>query len=120
MREDLIGGLKNALERGVPFEAAIQSFVSAGYRDADVREAARDLDTGSVYLEQAARPVASPLTHPLPILPRQPAQRPLPSHPQKGTGSLITVIVLAIVLVLSVAAFIASILFRESIAAFFQ
>ena len=85
-----------------------------------MREAARDLDTGSVYLEQAARPVASPLTHPLPILPRQPAQRPLPSHPQKGTGSLIIVIVLAIVLVLSVAAFIASILFRESIAAFFQ
>ena len=120
MREDLIGGLKNALERGVPFEAAIQSFVSAGYKDAEVREAARDLDTGSVYLEQAARQIASPLARPLPILARQPAQRPLPSHPQQGTGSFIIVIVLSLILALSVAAFIASILFRESIAAFFQ
>lgn len=126
MREDLVGGLKNALERGVSLEAAIQSFITAGYKDTDVREAARDLDTGSVYMEQAAKPVASPLSRPLPVMPQptqRPAQRPQPQYqpprPQTGNGSLILVTVLAIILVLSVAAFIASILFREQIAAFF-
>lgn len=124
MREDLVGGLKNALERGVALEAAIRSFVSAGYKEADVREAARDLDTGSVYLEQAASSPTSPTTRALPVipqaLPQRPIQKPMPQRAPQGRGSLILVTVLAIILVLSVAAFLASILFKEQIAAFFH
>ncbi len=128
MREDLVGGLRNALERGVPIEAAIQSFVTAGYKDTDVREAARDLDTGSVYIEQATKPAPNLLNRPAtpvqPLVQRvQPKPQPQqfqPPKPQQGHGSVILVTVLAIILVLSVAAFIASILFREQIAAFFQ
>jgi hypothetical protein len=128
MREDLVGGLRNALERGVPLEAAIQSFVTAGYKDSEVREAVRDLDTGSVYIEQGAKPAPNLLNRPAqPVQPlvQRPLARPQPQvqyqppKPQQGHGSVILVTVLSIVLVLSVAAFIASILFREQIAAFF-
>lgn len=82
MREDLVGGLRNALERGVSLEAAIQSFIAAGYKDSDVREAIRDLDMGSVYIEQGASRSAPNLLN-RPNTPVQPlVQRPLQQKPQ--------------------------------------
>ena len=40
-KEELIGGLKNALDRGENLEKAIQSMVKAGYNPQEVNEAAK-------------------------------------------------------------------------------
>ncbi len=40
MKEEIIGGLRNALDRGESIEKAMQSFINAGYSAAEVREAA--------------------------------------------------------------------------------
>jgi len=45
-KEEVIGGLKNAIERGEPMEKAIQSFINSGYNPDEVREAARSLSAG--------------------------------------------------------------------------
>ncbi len=75
MREDIYGGLKNALERGVPLEIAITSFVNAGYKESDVRAVARDVQAGVFPLTQAA--TAAQMTKPVTQLP-QPSQQPRP------------------------------------------
>ena len=40
MKEEIIGGLHNALDRGETIETAMQTFINAGYSANEVREAA--------------------------------------------------------------------------------
>lgn len=40
MRDDIVGGLRNALDKGATLEEAMRSFINAGYTEAEVREAA--------------------------------------------------------------------------------
>jgi len=47
-REEILEGLKNALERGERLESAVQSFISAGYSAQEVQEAARALNAGVI------------------------------------------------------------------------
>ena len=49
-REEIIGGLKNALERGDSLEKAVQSFVNSGYNPQEVRTAANDLSHGATAI----------------------------------------------------------------------
>ncbi|MEK6855977.1 MAG: hypothetical protein AABX66_02340 [Nanoarchaeota archaeon] len=46
MKEDIIGGIRNALEHGESLEKAVASFVSAGYSQNDVNEAAQEFSRG--------------------------------------------------------------------------
>jgi|TARA_Y100000310_G_C20224838_1_gene597434 hypothetical protein len=55
MREDIIGGLKNALDRGETIEQAIRTFVNAGYNLTEVREASQYATEGTL----------ASLTHPV-------------------------------------------------------
>lgn len=43
VREDILGGLRNALERGETLEQARQSFINSGYPEKEVDEAALSL-----------------------------------------------------------------------------
>ncbi|MEK6889661.1 MAG: hypothetical protein AABW82_00875 [Nanoarchaeota archaeon] len=43
---EIIGGLRNALERGQSLERAVQSFINAGYNPRTVQEAANELSSG--------------------------------------------------------------------------
>lgn len=57
VREDLIAGLKNALERSQSPESAVQSFISAGYNPEEVQEAYRYVNTGKpMQLQNAPKP----------------------------------------------------------------
>ncbi len=47
MREDIVAGLKNALEREIPLEKAIQSFINAGYNPVEVKQAAESMTDGA-------------------------------------------------------------------------
>ncbi len=137
MREDIYAGLKNAVERGVPLEKAIQSFMSAGYREQEVREAARAFSSSQsviqspsktqvaftpVQMSQTDKPI--PFT---PIMPQQPSQsqqfqQPRPLNPvsfqvpPSKSGSNWLVFILGMILVFSLAAFVASLFFKQQIA----
>ena len=65
MREDIVAGLRNALEREIPLEKAIQSFINAGYNPIEVRQAAESLSDGATAttnpeLEALAPPIKMP------------------------------------------------------------
>mgnify|MGYP001581694869 CR=1 FL=1 len=45
VREDILGGLRNALERGETLEQARQSFINSGYPEKEVDEAAASVGT---------------------------------------------------------------------------
>ncbi len=48
MKDEVIGGLKNALERGSSIESAIRSMISAGYNEEEVQTAAASISKNSV------------------------------------------------------------------------
>ena len=52
VRQDILGGLKNAVERGYPLEAAKQSFINAGYNAHEVEEAALNLQHQGILPNQ--------------------------------------------------------------------
>jgi hypothetical protein len=37
VNEEILGGIKNAMERGSSFEQAVQSFINAGYNQNEVQ-----------------------------------------------------------------------------------
>ena len=50
MREDILRGLKNAIERGEPLEKAVQSFINAGYNPVEVKQAAESMIGGTTAI----------------------------------------------------------------------
>jgi hypothetical protein len=121
MRDDIYGGLKNALERGASLDQAVRSFVNAGYSEPEVREAARIFATPAIgvtntsgnALIQKPNPTARPpQTMPLQ---KSPITQPVSiSSPVVKTDK--TIIILVGVLILVVGMFILSLLFRTQIA----
>ena len=45
---EIVVGLRNAVERGQPIETAVNSYINAGYPAEEVREAAREIDLGAM------------------------------------------------------------------------
>ncbi len=50
MSEELVAGLRNALERGASLDEAINSFIRAGYNPVEVRESAQTLSSGAISI----------------------------------------------------------------------
>ncbi len=46
MKEEIISGIKNAMQRGSSYESAVQSFINAGYNEEEVNEAGKMLSGG--------------------------------------------------------------------------
>ena len=123
MREDIYGTLKNAIERGAPLEQAIQSLVSAGYKETDVIEVVQAIQTGTQITQSPIQ--TKQITQSQQIRPPQFTQQPIMREPtllevplKKGPSVLI--IILVIILLLSIAGFIASLLYREQLATLLQ
>jgi hypothetical protein len=57
MNQDLFGALKTAVERGTSVEKAVQSFLNAGYKEQEVREAAQALTSGAIALTQEPKKI---------------------------------------------------------------
>lgn len=78
MRDDLKGGIKNALDRGATLEQAIRSFINAGYNELEVKEAAEEFGGGAISMisPQVQAPSQKPqITQPQPVQP--PGQMPV-------------------------------------------
>lgn len=48
VREELLAGLKNAVDRGYSLQSAIQSFINAGYNAEEVQETAKQINMGVI------------------------------------------------------------------------
>tara|TARA_Y100000310_G_scaffold325742_1_gene389700 strand:+ start:2384 stop:2881 length:498 start_codon:yes stop_codon:yes gene_type:complete len=75
--EELVGGIKNGLERGEPMPKIKQSFINAGYKPAEVNAAVSKLSTQTPQPEQPA-----PTTQP-----QQAPAQPTPTKPVKKKQS---------------------------------
>lgn len=125
MREDIVGGLRNALERGASLEQAIRSFMNAGYAETDVRDAAKLLEGGAITfaLQQPTRgapalPQALPRAQPQPVK-QQPVMMQNAFQVQRPTQRpSLLIIILCIILLLSIASFVFSLMFKKEIADF--
>ena len=70
MEEEIISGIRNAMQRGSSSEEAIQSFINAGYSEEDVREAGKMLSSGVSEIISGEIPEISNINDgSLPILP---------------------------------------------------
>ena len=117
MKEELLGGLKNAIERGSSLEKAVQSMINSGYNPKEVREAA-DLLTKGGAISMIAKPSPG-----MPKMPAQPPSKQLPKLPspkpsavhlaqlkqpeikkKKSTGTKILIIGLIILLIIFIGA----------------
>jgi hypothetical protein len=96
-KEDIIAGLKQAIERGANLEQAKQSFINAGYSSEEVEDSARALS-------------GIPQTRPIPTQPTPPKQittqtsQPTRIQPPQKKSKLKILIISAFILILLAAA----------------
>jgi len=74
-KAELIGGIKNALEKGESLEKAKQSFLNAGYKKEEIEAAAKELAPSSAIVPSPAPVSPSPQAHNQSI-PQPPSQKP--------------------------------------------
>ena len=135
MREDIVGMLKNAMERGGRPEQIARSLINSGYNEAEVQQALSFVTggilsslnappqqpttvqpmTSSPKYQQVSMPVA-----PSPSIAQSQAQqqysRPLPLTSQQYSGpSSVKMIILISTLLLLVAGLISAIIFKDEI-----
>ncbi|MBM3230125.1 hypothetical protein FJZ22_00510 [Candidatus Pacearchaeota archaeon] len=123
MKEEVLGGIKNALERGISLDQAAKSFINAGYNPQDVQEAVQAL--GGVSGKLSPTPLLPPQqtsiskSAPLPPVsaPTSPTSPLVPATPEvkKGNTWRYVLIGLSIVIVLLIASLIGVIAFSEQI-----
>jgi len=101
--KELVGGIRNALERGESLAKAKQTFINAGYHPAEVATAVQKIPQGTA-------PIATPIATSPPTPPGKPRQTPKPNFPPvtPATGApkkksklllIIIIVVSALVLV---------------------
>ena len=101
MNEEILSGLRIALERGYTLDSAVQSFLNAGYNPAEVHEAAATLARG---------PSAQIPVQPLPKMPQVQEAKPAASPKMK-----LLLIIAIIIILLIIAGTIITLLFKDQI-----
>ncbi|MGC9309565.1 MAG: hypothetical protein ACP5D2_02620 [Candidatus Nanoarchaeia archaeon] len=81
---DLIGGIRNALERGSNLQQAKQTFLNAGYTQQEVEQAASYFPQSQQPAQQPASQTSQPSTQPQP---QQPQTKKLPQQEQAKPGA---------------------------------
>tara|TARA_Y100000310_G_C20687731_1_gene820201 strand:+ start:1535 stop:2191 length:657 start_codon:yes stop_codon:yes gene_type:complete len=76
MRDEIVSGIKNAIDRGSTMDQAVNSFINAGYNPVEVKQAASFLTSG-------ATSIAGPNQQDVQKLPsnQQPQAQPKPEQP---------------------------------------
>lgn len=134
MNEEIISGLRNALERGFSLDDAVQSFINAGYNASEVREAAGSLSEGASTLVSPTVQSQRPQAHSLPALkslpPKVEFKQSFPAltaqPPQEGqifrkpsqksnSGKTKLVILLVLILMVLIGGIILLLLFKEQV-----
>jgi len=102
--QELIGGLRNALDRGETLVKAKQSFINAGYKQVEVEAAARKVPAATSQISRPATvaPVtAKPLPKPITQAAKpQSATTTAPSQPKKLSKIFIIILIVISALIL--------------------
>lgn len=61
-KEDIVFGLRNAVERGFSLQSAVQSFLNAGYNPGEVNDAAREINMGVLGRMEQQKTISMPKT----------------------------------------------------------
>jgi hypothetical protein len=119
MREDIVGGLKNALDKGENLEQAVRTFVNAGYPEREVREAARYATSGILSsLEKVKSPE---IKKNKPTIKKLENQRIIKKQKTKHESKIgVKIILLGATFLILTGILISSIFFREQILSFFN
>lgn len=80
MKEEILGGLRNALDRGESMEKAMQTFINAGYSAAEVRDAAGMISQSATGMLYGIQPSSAPTT---------PTASPQNAKPKTSTAQVI-------------------------------
>ncbi len=140
VRQDIVAGLRNALERGISIDSAKNSLLSAGYSMEDVEEATNFISAGAALSAQPQY-VKSPADHVRPSKSTRQQTPPRQFQPQMQQQSQQfqqfqqipsridkkpkffsrnwKIMILSIVLILLIVAFALILLFKDSIADMF-
>ncbi len=81
VNEEILSGLKNALERGESLKKAMMTFFNSGYKKEEISEAAKVLENYRPEV-QSQQPPFQPTTQPQSPVPSQPIQHPYQSPQQ--------------------------------------
>lgn len=108
MNNEILGGLKNALERGESIDKAVQSFINAGYNPQLVHQAAIELSSGTTQISNPSS--AEDIQAKFPIY--KPSNTPVNSGPQLKSSTNKLVIGLIITFTVLIAIVILLILFK--------
>ena len=104
MKDELIYGIRNSMERGFSMEESIASFVNAGYNPGEVDEAAKIVSGASPLPQiriQESQPVSA-MPEGIPGAPAPQTSSETPASPQKaGKGLVIAIIILLIIVLAS-------------------
>lgn len=119
MKEELIAGIRNALERGESLDQAVRSFINAGYHANDVNEAAGTFSGAMNIVAQPTRPIEisepKPGTNiPLPEIKAEP-NKPIYPKRQSNYGWIVALIIILLVLLGILGA---SVMFKDQILTF--
>ena len=130
MKDEIVSGLKNAVERGSTIEQAVQSFINAGYNPVEVRQAASFMSSGATSIStQPFQQIPQPTPHGgaqgtqpqnfsnYQQIPQQEIQ-PYSNYqqiPQRKSGSKFWIILLIILLILLIGGIISAIFFGQEI-----
>jgi len=107
----LIGGLRNAVERGETLEDATQSFINAGYSEAEVSEASHQIDRVASQIpmqnNESSNTIPSGIDN---VRVPKIVANPLPNNfvsnvPKKSSKKLMIILGIVAVIILAVAAF---------------
>lgn len=122
---EILGGLKNALERGQSLDSAVQTFINAGYNPKLVQEAATELSSGVTTITnsipvkdlQSKFPIYQP--KPQPIVNSNNIIQPSKENELEGNKKKI-VIGLIITFTVLIALLIFLIIFKDKILTYFS
>ena len=105
---EVIGGLKNAIERGYSLEKAKQSFLNAGYNPRDVEDSANSLKAGVLTLNTQPSETEKPTKTTLP------EEKPTEKKAKSSKGILL-VVFLSLTLILLISLLVAMLIFPNFI-----
>ena len=105
--KELIGGLKNALERGEKLEKAKQSFINAGYNIAEVEAAIKKMPAITQKTNLQTTPISQTPTPQAPIsqIPTPQALPTTDTKPKQVSKKFTIILIISVILILITAAF---------------
>ena len=125
VRQDIVAGLRNALERGYSLEQAKKTLLNAGYNQGDVLEAANYLTGGLGTQPEHHEPseqqrigVQQFEQQPQQQIQQIATQKPKDKEPRKDFP--ITIIILVLTLIFLISSLIVAFIFKDQLIGFFE